>query len=54
MANAIGTLTSIEVIQKAIVDFTTGKDTEHSFAVACLFHEAAEFMRGKTLPEALK
>lgn len=52
--NALGALTSVEAIQQGMDAFITGKDTEQSFAVACLFHEVLEAMKGKSLPDAIK
>ena len=35
-------------------EFSSGKDTEESFAIKNLFHEVLQAMQGKSLPDALK
>lgn len=52
--NALGALTGIEAVQQGVDALVTGKDTEQSFAVACLFHEVFQAMQGKSLPDAIK
>lgn len=44
----------METIQQGVDALVTGKDTEQSFAVACLFHEVLQAMKGKSLPDAIK